>query len=52
MRETGDEGRVTVTNDGDFLRPVSVVQLDGCLTDIQENTQARLYVWEVLGQRR
>lgn len=49
MRKTDDDdGRVTVTNDGDFLRPVSVVQLDGYLTEIQENNQALLYVWEVL----
>lgn len=52
MRKRGDDGRVTVTDDGDFLRTVSVVQLDCYLTEIQENNQAILYVWEALRQCR
>lgn len=44
MRRTGDDGRVTVTNEGDFLWTVSVEQLDCYLTESQQNNQAILYV--------
>lgn len=48
MRNTGDDGRVTVTNDGHFLRMVPVVKLDRYLTEIHENNQPIVFVWEVL----